>query len=105
MLIVCSLEFETEPDKVETEEREKENRKEKDDRDESGYGGTGDDQEFNDPLQFLKISPGSSLPPPSSDIDDLYKTSPGYYKSIQREKVEEASYYKVTSRQKIQEGN
>ena len=82
---------------VESKESKIEIRTEKNDRDESGYAGTGD-EEFNDPTPFLKIE-DTPPPPLPRKANAIYETSPGYYKSIRREKVDEASYYIVTTRQ------
>lgn len=82
--------------------------KEKDERDESGYAGTGDDDhDFTDPTPFMRTELESPSSPPRSCINDPSDPSPGYYKAIRREEVDDATYYKILSqesRKKKQQG-
>ena len=70
-----------------------------DDKDESGYAGTGDDNEFTDPTPFLKPTQEppvhSASSPSSSPADHTSKAAPGYYKHIMRDEVEDPGYYKI----------
>lgn len=75
----------------------------REDKDESGYAGTGDDQEFTDPTPFMKTNLDSPLhsssPQACSCLDNQHELSPGHYKAIQREGMDDAGYYKIVSRE------